>query len=98
MAMGPDERDRALALLRDQHAFPGEFNFRVVAHPSRRTIIVSAVAAAAGGGEALVDVTERSSRQGNYLALHIKVLVADAEVVLDVYEVLKGVDGVLTVM
>ena len=98
MAGRPGERDRALALLRDQHEFPGEFSFRVVVHPPSRSTILSAVVAAVGEGGTLVRVSERASRKGTYIALHIRVQVDDAETVLDVYEVLKGVDGILTVM
>ena len=98
MAGGPKERDRALALLRDQHDFPGGFSFRVVVHPPNRSTVLSAVAAAVDGRGSVVDVSERASRNGTYVALHIQVHIDDAEVVLDVYEVLRGVDGILTVM
>ncbi len=92
------ERDDALALLRSQHAFPGPFEFRVVVRPPDAPGTVTAMVAAAGPSGSLMEVSERKSRLGSYVALRIVLLVPDAEVVLDVYEVLKSVDGVLTTM
>lgn len=93
-----DARDKALALLRDQHAFPGPFAFRVVIRPGHRTRVLTAMVAATGDTEALIEVDERASRNGTYLALHVRLQLESAEGVLDVYEVLKQVDGILTVL
>lgn len=92
-----DPRERAIALLESQHAFPGVFEFRVVIRPAARTPALGAVLAVTGGAS-LVEVTERPSAQGNYVALRIRTRVAEATRVLDVYEVLRGVEGVLTVL
>jgi putative lipoic acid-binding regulatory protein len=97
--MEPDERrERALALLESQHSFPGPFEFRVVTRPPDRSGAISAVLATVGGSERLIEVTERSSERGNYVAIRVRVTVDAATVVLDVYEVLRGVEGVITVM
>jgi putative lipoic acid-binding regulatory protein len=91
------DRNEALALLRSQHEFPGHYEFRVVVRPPDAPATVSAMLAAAPTA-ALVEVTERKSRMGTYVALHVVMKVPDAEIVLDVYDVLKRVDGVLTSM
>lgn len=96
MATEPDRRTSVLALLRSQHAFPGPFEFRVVVLPEAVGTTVSAVVAAAGGGDRMLDVRERVSRNGTYRALRIRAQVDTAEVVLDVYEVLRGLEGVVT--
>jgi putative lipoic acid-binding regulatory protein len=43
----------------------------------------------------LEEVTERRSRLGNYVALHVRLRVDDAEIILDVYDVLRGIEGVM---
>jgi len=93
-----DPRDRAIALLESQHSFPGEFEFRVVIRPSAKTAALGAVMAVTGGVTALVDVSERPSSNGNYLSLRVRVEVDEATRVLDVYEVLRRVEGVLTIL
>ncbi len=98
MGTQSEEKDRLLELLRSQHTFPGPYLFRVIVRPTNRTTILSAVSVAVGGGEALLDVSERPSRKGSYVALHLRVHVVDAEAVLGVYDVLNRIDGVLAVM
>lgn len=92
------EREEALELLRANHTFPGPFEFRVVVHPHAAQAAVSAMIAGAGPAAELVDVRQRESRTGRYLALCVALHVAAAERVLDVYEVLRAVDGVVTSM
>jgi putative lipoic acid-binding regulatory protein len=93
-----DPRQRAIALLESQHAFPGVFEFRVVIRPPAKAAALGAVLAVTGGSVSLVEVTERPSSNGNYVALRISARVAAATRVLDAYEVLRGVEGVLTVL
>lgn len=93
-----DARERALALLRNHHEFPGAFEFRAVVRPENRSAVVSAVVAAVSHPSPLRGLTERLSRQGNYVSVRIRVEVQSAEEVLDVYEVLRALDGVLTAM
>ena len=71
-----DPRQRAIALLESQHAFPGEFEFRVVIRPPAKAAALGAVLAVTGGSVSLVAVTERPSANGNYLALRIRARVA----------------------
>lgn len=92
------EQDRLLALLRSQHTFPGPYLFRVIVRPTDRAAILSAVSAVIGDGTTLIDVSERPSRGGSYVALHLRVQASGAEIILEIYDVLKRVDGVLAVM
>lgn len=95
---GPVDREAALTLLRNHHEFPGAFEFRAVVMPHATAAVVGAIVAAAGEGSRAEDVSERRSRNGNYVAVRVRIHVIDAERVLDVWEVLRGVDGVLTTM
>lgn len=98
MEGGEDRRQRALALLESSHAFPGAFEFRVVVRPEAKPGALSAVIAVAGGQQALIDVSERASCNLTYLSLRVRVHLPSAEAVLDTYEVLRGVDGVITIL
>jgi len=88
------DRDTALALLRDQHEFPGAFEFRVVVPPAQKELTVSAMVAAAGEGALVQHVGERFSRTGKYVALQVRIHVSSAEHVLEVYEVIKSLNYV----
>lgn len=93
-----DPRQRALALLEAQHAFPGPFEFRVVTRPVGRAAALGALMSAAGESAVLIDVSERASMGGKYVSLRVKVHLEGAERVLDVYEVLRQVDEVITAL
>lgn len=82
------ERERALALLRNTHEFPGSYELRVVIHPHGRTTVLSLVAAVDRVNVHSVD--EKASAQGRYVSLRISLAVADAEDVLAVYDLLRG--------
>lgn len=92
------DRDAALALLESQHDFPGPFAFRVVVRPRDKELTVSAMSAAAGDDAYVVQVEEKFSRNGNYLALRVRIHVPTPERVLDVYAVLKEFEHVLATM
>lgn len=94
--MDDDRCGAALALLEAHHTFPGPFTFRVVTRPAAAPTIVAAVRAAVGEGP--LDVAERRSKGGNYLALHLTGVVSGAEHVLEVFDVLRAVDGVIAVL
>lgn len=91
----PADREAALALLREQHRFPGPYVFRIVVLPTAVGPVVSAVGAALGAGSEVASVDERQSRTGRYTALHLHTELSSAEEVLDVYEVVARLDGVL---
>ena len=90
-----DNRDRALNLLRENHVFPGPFEFRAVVRPDRRDAVIEALVTAAGGQDAVVGVTERPSRNATYLSVRVEMHIDRAEQVLELYDVLKAVDGVI---
>lgn len=92
------ERDKALALLEDQHEFPGLFGFRVIVDTARRAEVVSAVQAVLGEEEHLVEVRERASRGGSFVSLHLQTRVGSASTVLDVYAVCREIEGVKLTM
>ena len=54
--------------------------------------------AGAGAEARLEHVGERRSRNGTYVALRVRILVAEAAQVLDVYEVLKQLDHVFATL
>ncbi|MEZ4320086.1 MAG: DUF493 domain-containing protein [Myxococcota bacterium] len=89
------DREGALELLRSQHTFPGVYTFRVVVRPDFTTGVVTAIAAALGERGSVRDVVERASRAGNYMSLHVQADMDGAEVVLDVYDVIGKLDGVV---
>lgn len=91
------DHEASLALLNDQHSFPGSYEFRVVIHPTARSTVVSAVSAAAGG-RAVTEVTERQSRTGRFTSIRLVVHLEVAQDVLDIYAVISGLDGVLMVL
>jgi putative lipoic acid-binding regulatory protein len=93
-----DPVERARALLAAHHEFPGPFEFRVVVRPVHRSAAVAAVVRAAGGDEVLLSVDERASSNGTYVALRIAVHVHTVDHVLAVYQEVKLVEGVLTVL
>jgi putative lipoic acid-binding regulatory protein len=92
-----DPRERALALLEANHAFPGPFEFRVVL-PEARSAAVGALVASVGSSERVVEVGERRSANGTYVAVRVRVELQQATDVLDAYEVLRAVSGVVTVL
>ena len=92
------EREAALELLRSQHEFPGLFLFRVVVRPDAKGAVIGAMTAAAGEDARVHELTERRSSKGTYVALHVNMDLPRAEVVLDVYAVLHGMDGVMTAL
>lgn len=98
MATDSERRERALVLLKNHHAFPGTFEFRVVIRPESRSAVVGAVISSLSTPDPLRGLSERQSRQGTYVSVRIAVAVVSAEEVLEVYDVLKAIDGVLTTM
>lgn len=89
------DRDEALELLRQNHRFPGVFPFRIVVRPESRPAVLSAVAAYAPERVTVSGVTERVSRAGGYVSLHVDATCADAEDVLGVWALLKTMPEVV---
>ena len=97
MENGEDPTRRALDLLSSAHTFPGPFELRVVVVPTARDAVVDAVRARLGA-DAVTGVTERPSRNGTWLAVRVTAEVDGPETVLELYAILRGVDGVVTVL
>lgn len=94
-AQRPADREAALELLRSQHVFPGPYVFRIVVHPPAAAGIVSGVGAALGSAGHVHKVVEQASRSGRYVSLRMHCELASAETILEVYELLKKLDGVV---
>jgi len=92
------DRNESLELLRQQHAFPGVFAFRVVVKSGTGAQVVSALAAGAGVGAVVEDVTTRASSKGTYEALLVRMHIGSAEQVLDVYSLIPELTDVVTAM
>ena len=92
------DRNESLELLRQQHAFPGPFDFRVVVKKGTSAHVVSALAAGAGADAVVENVTTRLSRKGTYEAVVIRMRVGSAERVLDVYALLPELPNVVTAL
>lgn len=88
------ERDRALALLAEQHAFPGPFEIRAIIRPGAGGDVEAAVAEGFAGRAEVRDRSERASAKGNWVSLRLLLHVDTAETVLDVYTLLKGHEAV----
>lgn len=89
------DRDEALELLRQNHRFPGVFPFRIVVRPESRTAVLSAVAALLPDRVVVQRVSERVSRAGGYVSLHVDASCVDAEDVLGVWALLKTMPEVV---
>ncbi|MCA9569550.1 MAG: DUF493 domain-containing protein [Myxococcales bacterium] len=89
------DREAALELLRSQHEFPGLYIFRVVVLPVASAGVVSGVSAALGPDGHVRRVEEHPSRSGKYVSLRLHSHLPSPEVVLDVYEVIASLDGVV---
>jgi putative lipoic acid-binding regulatory protein len=92
------DRDETIALLEANHEFPGAYPFRVVVRRDAAAAVVSAMVAAAGEGASVLSLDERNSKNGTYKALHMSMQVQSPEQVLDVYDVLKRLDAVMTAL
>lgn len=90
------DRTEALELLRSSHSFPGPYRFRVVVPVGRRVSVVTAIQALAG--PKLEEVGEQPSSKGNYVSLRLTLILPTAEEVLEVYDLIRSIDGVKAVM
>lgn len=88
------EHDRALALLREHHSFPGAFTFRFVVRSDTADHVHSRLAER----WEIVSIDRVPSRAGRFVSLRATVLVQDAEGVLTTYAEISTIEGVLTSM
>ena len=92
------KRSEALDLLRQQHDFPGPFDFRVVVRAGTQANVMSAIQATMNGEGTLLSVDERPSKHGKYVAMRLKVKVQRAESVLSIYDIIQKMPEVVTAM
>jgi putative lipoic acid-binding regulatory protein len=96
---GSDEqRQRAIELLEANHTFPGPFFVSVIAKNDE--VVERAVLAAAGLGDdpAADEHDPQESSGGKFVSHRLRVQVASAAEVLDLFARLRAVDGVIKVL
>jgi putative lipoic acid-binding regulatory protein len=95
-----DERERAIALLEATHQFPVLYHLSVITLSSDEVLSRVREALQEGLGQPLGDHGYETvpSRGGKYASHRFKVPCRRAEDVLAIYERLRQVDGVVTVM
>lgn len=93
------ERERSLELLNATHTFPCEFTIKVIGKSDDDFIqrVVDAVNEAAGAKEPTRYQT-RITPNGKHASITMEPVLKSAEHVLEVYERLKSVDGVVMTM
>ena len=94
--MGDGAHEQARALLGHTHEFPATYRIRVIVR-NLPTISVRIIAVLEASGIPLTEplVTRRPSREGTYLALGLTFNARDADHVLEVYELIRGIDDVI---
>lgn len=97
MENGEDPTRRALDLLLGAHVFPGPFQLRIVVVPTARDAVVDAVRDHVGDA-GVTGVTERPSRNGTWLAVRVTVHAQGPETILELYAILRAVEGVVTIL
>jgi putative lipoic acid-binding regulatory protein len=101
-ALGDDEAKaveaeaRARALLEATHQFPCDYALTVIAFNSE-TVTMALKTVVASGRES-VDHQVRESRAGKYLSHRFSVTVEGASAVLELYALVRAVEGVVTIM
>jgi putative lipoic acid-binding regulatory protein len=90
------DRADALALLRQNHEFPGLYKFRAVVRAGGSVAVVTALGAMVG--DRVRNIEEAPSKNGNYVSVRLDVHLDGAEQVLDVYELLRTLDQVVTLL
>jgi putative lipoic acid-binding regulatory protein len=93
--MDDERRARAIALLETRHTFPGPYEFRVVVRADGVSAVVSALAAAL---QRPSRVDERRSGAGRWVSVRYGVEIRSGEEVLEVYDLLRGMEQVVLVM
>ncbi len=82
--------DKFKNLLSEEHHFPCEYSFRFI---MKKDLVVEAMYIL---NLEQSDVELRPSKKGNYIALHFKKIMATADQVIEVYQLMKKIDGVIS--
>lgn len=89
------DRQASLEVLRQVHAFPGPFVFKVIGENTPEFVArVVQIAVVVLGPRTLPAVSIRHSTGGRHQSVTLTVRVKNAEGVLDIYEVLRSIKGV----
>ena len=93
------DRDRALALLKAIHQFPGDYHLSVITRHEEQVFVLLRETVQAGLTDVLADDAYQRvpSSGGKYASHRFRVRVRSAEEVLELYARVKTVDGVLNV-
>lgn len=87
---------RARALLEATHQFPCDYALTVIAFNSET--VTTALKTAVASGRESIDHQVRESRAGKYLSHRFSVSVEGAGAVLELYAVVRAVEGVVTIL
>ena len=89
------DRSEFLARLEAVHSFPETYMFKVIGENTEDFVlrVVQAATLAVGPGDRL-ELKTRESSAGRHVAVTLLAMVDDAEMVLDVYELVGKVEGV----
>jgi putative lipoic acid-binding regulatory protein len=93
-AENPEERARAL--LEATHQFPCDYSLTVIAFNSEE--VTFALKSAVTSGRDSVDHQMRESTAGKYLSHRFSVSVEGAGAVLELYALVRSIDGVVTIL
>jgi putative lipoic acid-binding regulatory protein len=88
--------ERAHALLEATHQFPCDYSLTVIAFNSE--VVTHALKSAVASGRASVDHQIRESKAGKYLSHRFSVSVEGAGAVLELYAVVRSIEGVVTIL
>jgi putative lipoic acid-binding regulatory protein len=92
------DRAQTLELLRQTHSFPGPHTFKVIGRANNdfvRRVLVAIRAIAVVDAD---NYSTRSTPGGRHVAVTVEPIIHSAEQVLDVYDRIKVVDGVVMTM
>lgn len=92
----PTAEERARALLEATHQFPCEYALTVIAFNSHA--VTTALKGAVASGRDTVDHQVRESSAGKYLSHRFSVSVTEARAVLELYAVVRSIEGVVTIL
>ena len=95
-----EQRQRTLALLEANHAFPGDYPLTVIARNDEAVTaaLVLAIEDELGASLGVTAREQKLSAGGKYVSHRLRVPCAAATVVVRLYERVRRVDGVMTVL
>jgi len=92
----PTATARAKALLEATHQFPCDYSLTVIAFNSEQ--VTTALKSAVASGRESIDHQVRESSAGKYLSHRFSLSVAEADAVLELYALVRAIEGVVTIL